>query len=175
MNCSHAPAVADGELKGYSAFLARGQSQVLQCFQRAETLVWANILINQVCAYLYLRYIYEVWFFCFSLFLFLAALRPVVFPSQGSDPSCRWGHAGSLTHCAGAGDQSCVPTLPRRHRSHCATAGTRIWDVSVCPSGESTPNSGDNNDCYFLLLTVCWGVVSVVCIWTHLLLSPMKC
>ena len=35
------------------------------------------------------------------------------------------GSAGSLTHCAGPGiARTCVPVLPRCHRSWCVTAGT---------------------------------------------------
>ena len=52
------------------------------------------------------------------------------FPGQGSDTSCSHdpsrscSNAGSLTHCARLGIESCIPALPRCHQSCRATVGT---------------------------------------------------
>ena len=67
-------------------------------------------------------------FFFFSFFL--AAPQHKVILGQGSDLSfiCELSYscsnAGSLTHCAKLGNQTCVSALPRCHQSSCATAGT---------------------------------------------------
>ena len=55
--------------------------------------------------------------FCFALFSFLATLRHMEFAGQGSDPS----HSCDLW---GQEVKPYVLALQRRHRSHCATAGT---------------------------------------------------
>ena len=64
-----------------------------------------------------------------SFSLFLATLQHMVFPGQGSDPSCSWdlccscSNAGSLTHCAGLGIKPASQGLQRSCQSHCATGG----------------------------------------------------
>ena len=67
--------------------------------------------------------------FSFSFF-FLAVLRHMEFPGQGSDPShnCNLSHscsnAGSLTHCARLRIKPSTPTMPP---IPCATAETPLF------------------------------------------------
>ena len=64
----------------------------------------------------------------FFFFNFLAAPRHTELPGRGSDPSCSYGNAGSLVHCAGQGmeprpesphsQDSADPAAPQRERQH---------------------------------------------------------
>ena len=74
---------------------------------------------------------------CKMEFFFPAALQPMEFQGQGSDPSriCdlhhSCGNATSLTHCAGLGIKPVVPVFQRHLGSHCITAGTPKMEILI--------------------------------------------
>lgn len=74
------------------------------------------------------------WRHWILFFLFVAALRHMECPGQGSDPSCNCSlchsccNARASTHCARWGGGTFVPALQRWHIYCCATAGTPTTD-----------------------------------------------
>ena len=75
--------------------------------------------------------------FCFVLFLFFGCPVAYGVPRPGISskpqfwPNLQLWQRQTLNLLCRAGDQTCVPALPRHHRSHCATTGTPIYDFIV--------------------------------------------
>ena len=82
---------------------------------------------------------FELISMCSFFSPFLAALRHMALPGQGSDPSCSLslslscGNAGSFNLLCRTGDLTYIPVFPKCHRSSCTTAEIlSIYSLSVC-------------------------------------------
>lgn len=67
------------------------------------------------------------FFVCLVFWSFLATLRHMQLPSQGSEQSHSCSNAGSLTHWAGPGIKPASLQLPRHCRSSYAIAGAPVF------------------------------------------------